>query len=158
MRTLEAIQKDIAALGRPVSPGAVGSLNPKTFAKWREEREAWRKANPGAEERYCLLLEEIEAVEDAMLREQKTRAVARASGIPRRTFDALATLKRLPVIESAEAWLDSPKAWLVMGGSVGTGKSVAAAHVLTRAIARGNSGAWTLAAGFATLVGGFKIW
>ena len=156
MRTLNDVNHDIAALGRPICPGVVGILDPAVFARWKGERDAWRTANPTAEERYCLLLEEAESIEDAMLRSQRARVVARTSGVPPRTLAALSALKRLPLVESAEAWLGGSRAWLVLGGSVGTGKSVAAAHALTTAIARGKTGAWISATSFATVVGGFS--
>lgn len=160
MRTFEEIRRDLAALGRPAHPSTSGDLrlvlNPKAIALWREELAAWRTANPQGEERYCLLLEELEAVEDFRLRQQHARRIVKGVGVPPVTLDALDNLKRLHVVEAAEAWLDGAKPWLVLGGSVGTGKSVAAAHALTKAIARRLSGAWCSASNFVTIVGGFS--
>lgn len=156
MRTFEEIRRDITALRRPVCPGAVGIIDPGAHAQWKSEREAWRTANPGAEERYCLLLEEIEAVEDAKLRQQKRRSLGRDAGIPPLVLEDLAKLERLPVIEAVDAWLASPKGWLVLGGTIGTGKSVAAGYALTQSIAARKRGAWMSSSGFAAKVGGFS--
>lgn len=156
MRTLDEIRRDIAALKRPVCPGAVGIIDPSAFAKWREERDAWRAANPDGEERYCQLLAEIEEFESARARREHTQRLVNKLGIPPLPLSALAKLDRTPVVEGVEKWLDGEAPWLVLGGSTGAGKSVAAAHVLTRAVARGKSGAWRDAPGFATAVGGFS--
>jgi DNA replication protein DnaC len=183
MRTLEAIDADIARLGRPVHPSSRGGAGdrpsrrlagmelleraalapdakvthswPKAIGAWRESRDAWRVANPEGEERYALLLEEREEVELAMVRRRAAADNARQLAIPPHTRDALAAMRALPVTESAAAWVAGTKQWLVLAGAVGAGKSVAAAHALTLAAARGASGIWVSSAGLAVMVGGF---
>jgi DNA replication protein DnaC len=156
MRTLDAIDADIARLGRPVHPGCAGSLDPKAMRAWSESRDAWRLANPEGEERYALLLEEREAVEIAMVRNRAAASRAKQLAIPQRTRDALASMKSLPVTEAAAAWVAGAKQWLVLAGAVGTGKSVAAAHALTLSASQGRSGAWMSSTALAVTVGGFN--
>ena len=77
MRTLKDIDDDIRRLARPTHPGCAGALDPKAIAKWRAERDAWRDANPTAEERYALLLEERDATEAEMVRRQAHTRIPR---------------------------------------------------------------------------------
>jgi DNA replication protein DnaC len=159
MRTVEAIDADLRALGRPMHPGVASITRPALVAEWRRDVAVWRGANPGGEERYALLLEELEAVEFARVANNKRAARARdlagRAGLPKLVRDALGTLERLPVLGHVEAWLSSGKAWLVLAGGVGTGKSVSAGYALTKA-AEADTVAWVTAAGFATAVGGFS--
>lgn len=150
MRTLAQIDESIAALGRPTHPGCAGALNPVAVAAWRAKRDAWRAANPEGEERYALLLEEREATEAAMVRAQRSRDT---KGIPRRLARTLTALRDTPAMSGARAWLESEKHWLVLGGGVGVGKSVAAAFALA---ASPGKGAWLTASGFVATLGGFE--
>jgi DNA replication protein DnaC len=163
MRTLTEIDADIRRLNRPTHPCAGGRSAERTerteragdrwqqaIENWRKERDAWRTANPTGEERYALLLEERDATESEMVRRQASR---RDLGIPSRVTKALLALEVNDAVRGAKAWLTSEKHWLVLGGAVGTGKSVAAAHALELSPGRG---AWVTSGGFATLVGGFS--
>jgi len=165
MRTLEAVDLDLKTLGRPVHPCAGGLQRPAArtnaitqpatawrhaLLHWRAARDAWRASNPEGEERYALLLEEREAIELETVRRQRRRVT---SGLPKRLADALVVLKPTDAMRGAEAWLASERHWLVLGGSVGVGKSVAAAWALEQSP---GATAWVTSAGFATLVGGFS--
>lgn len=157
MRTIEEVDNDLRALGRPMHPGIASITKPALVAAWRAEVAAWRSANPAGEERYCLLLEEREAIEAASIVARLTARHARELDVlPRLVRQALARPQPSEVMAKAEAWLASARAWLVLAGDTGTGKSVAAGHALVVASQARQSVAWVTSAGFATAVGGFS--
>lgn len=159
MRTQEQITSDIRALGRPMHPGVASVTNPKLIIAWRAERDAWRIANPGAEERHALLCEEREAVELAQdrARQQAKRAEAWATdiGVPGLVRRALVAPDRNDALSAIDAWVAGPKPWLVIAGGTGTGKSVAAGYGLARLLGMRRRGGWVDSASFASRVGGF---
>ena len=159
MRTQEQITADIRALGRPMHPGVASVTNPQLILAWRAERDAWRVANPGAEERHTLLCEEREAVELAQDRAkaQARRAEAWAAdiGVPGLVRRALVAPQRNAALDAVDAWVAGTKPWLVLAGGTGTGKSVAAGYGLARLLGMRRRGGWVASVAFSGLVGGF---
>jgi DNA replication protein DnaC len=170
-RPLAAIQSDIEVLGRPRFPfsssGArTGQLEPlrgqlgNSMAAWREAMEAWRATYPDREERYEALLAEQDALERAVAEDRARRESLKAWGakhLPGRVAKVLeaGADESIRAIEVAKRWLESPKPWLVLLGSSGQGKSIAAAWALRRCAEKGSTVAWAQADTLAVLAGGF---
>ena len=133
MRTLDDVERELAALGRP-------RFNPYLLIQAggkRPELEAWRAANPGGEEAYAALFAEREALEAIAAKRHEFDAGVLALGAGLRIQKALGALTDTPAAVAArEWWAARAKTWLVILGHTGVGKSVAAA-----AVARGVKGA-----------------
>lgn len=170
-RPLADIQSDISALGRPRFPfssiGArTGQLGPlsgqlgSAMTAWREDMAAWRSTYPDREERYEALLAEQDALETAVAADRARRESLRAWGekhLPRRVAKVLeaGADESIRAMEVAKRWLESPKPWLVLLGSSGQGKSIAAAWALRRCAEKGAAVAWAQADSLAVSAGGF---
>jgi DNA replication protein DnaC len=129
MRGRREIEDAIAALGRP-------RINPLEL--WRlggrmPELEAWRAAHPGGDEVYAALLAELEAVEAREREERASLALLERLGAGVRVAEALAALRDTEAVRRASSWWAGRRCWLVLGGSTGVGKSVAAASVAVQA-------------------------
>lgn len=156
MRNITDVDTDLRALGRPMHPGVACVTRPALIAAWRSEVCDWRTANPEGEARYCALLEEREAIEaDAIRARAAVKQARELEMLPAKVRHALASPWPEVPFGKVDLWLSSERAWLVLAGSTGAGKSVAAGHALVRAAAAGKSVAWADAAGFAREVGSF---
>lgn len=152
MRPLTEIQADIAALGRPRFPL---SPTPETCAEFRGRLQAWRDVNPDGDARYEILLAEWDAYEKAASASATAKTQLERAGVPNRAANTMAGLRDTPALILARAWWASTKPWLVMLGSTGVGKSVAAAWCVRQAVEARQSALWVSAAEFATKAGGF---
>lgn len=157
-RTIEAIRRDLDALGRPRHPGVASVVQPSLVADWRVDLDRWRQANPGGEERYSLLCEEFDATEAHLAAVARTRRKPglESVGMPKRVGGVLAALKPASAHTAVAQWLAGPKTWLLLVGTVGTGKSVAAGHACQLAVDQGKRALWVDAHGFSSRVGGFE--
>lgn len=159
MRTLEQIDADLKALGRPMHPGVASVTNPRLVPAWRVERDAWTALNPGGEERYVLLLEEREAVDVETARARWARAkandISRGVGVPELVRRELALNRPTPAFAGADKWLASDKPWLILAGPVGTGKSCAAGYALERSLKGQQTAAWISSSSISSSAGGF---
>lgn len=150
MRAPELVRADMAALKRPSLP-VPGS--PAGIARWREDIAAWRDANPDGDARYEALLGELDAIDAALAAGRERESWGQRVGIPARTLRAALEARDEGPVQLARTWVASGKPWLVLMGSVGTGKSVGAAWALLQL--RG-SALWVSAAELATKAGGFS--
>lgn len=155
---LEDLLTQLAALGRPVMP-LLPDDHP-TKRQWRADLEAWRTRTPDGDARYSELLEAIRLEEQHVETEQRERdrlaAWSERNRIPTRVSRALGAPQENRALTTALDWLKQPKPWLVLMGSTGVGKSVAAAAALHRCFQQGSSVAWVEAAEVATSAGGFN--
>ena len=113
------------------------------------------EANPGGDERYQTLLDERDACEARHQANRALEASLTRAGVPSRVLAvAMAPRPEGPVVLARE-WLQSGKPWLVLLGSTGVGKSVAAGVACVEAAQAGASVLWLPAAELATRAGGF---
>jgi DNA replication protein DnaC len=160
VRTIAAIQADLEALARPkVNPFV--AINRRAHDIWRSELDAWRIAHPSGDECYTALLAELDAVESATSSERARREAARSWGarnLPKRVAAVLEAGpdETVEAVTTAQKWLTSSKAWLVLIGASGLGKSVGAAWALRRCSEQGSTTAWAQAATLAVAAGGFS--
>lgn len=152
MRALSQVDADLEALKRPKHPGCAGVLNPTVIKAWLGELTAWKVANPEGTERYAMLLEEREAIENEMSRLRARQARIEASALPKRVAQALLQPRVTQALTAAREWADGEKQYLLLAGSPGTGKSVAAGYALMRL---GKSCLWVQAGEVAVKAGGF---
>jgi len=156
MRSTQQIQAELRALGRPGMPiPPIGAA----LAAWRVSVDEWAASHPGGPQRYLELLEEFEVAErlEVAARAERDRVAAwgRNVQVPERTLRASVDPKPTQALECAREWLAGEKLWLVLLGSTGLGKSVAAAWALRQCANAGVGVAWVQAAGLASMVGGF---
>lgn len=154
---LEDLLAALAALGRPQMP-LLPDWAPQKAA-WRVELARWQQETPEAEQRYVEALEAIRAEEQRAEGDRRRRERLSVWGernrLPARVRKALEAPEDNRAMATAIGWLTQPKPWLVLMGSTGVGKSVAAAAALHRCFEQGSSVAWVEAADIATTAGGF---
>ena len=155
MRNISVVRAELAALGRPLHPGVAALTDRQAVPRWKAQLATWQATHPQGQAKHEALLEELEAIERAQVAAQVASARIREVGLPRKVAGALLVAQPTHAVQSARAWCDAPKQYLVLAGGLGTGKSVAAGHALVTLMERGRTGAWVSAAGFTTLAGGF---
>ncbi len=155
MRTLRDIDADIASLHRPPFPGMVGAVSPTAYAEFRAARDAWASRTPGIAARYEALLAERDAAELEHRRRGDADAHLERAGVPMLVRRALQAPIRKPAFDAADEWLGGDATWLVLSGSTGAGKSVAAGYALQRGLRTGRRATWLVASSLTRTVGSF---
>lgn len=134
----------IASLNRPRNV----LIGLKAIAESKERIAAWSDATPGIAEQYRLAWEERDALETELLRKtNELRAKddranrLKESGAGARAVEAASNPVDTKSLEFARDWFEGSDSqrtsWLVLGGTVGAGKTVAATWCITHAIERG---------------------
>lgn len=152
---IEALEARLKAIGRPSLP--LASLRELTMG--RAAQRAWDAAHPdGAAEHFALTADLDAAVREAEALEQQLRVAEKAlrrleaSGVGPRSLDAASAPDETPAIAAVRRWLgDSSRTWLVLCGSKGTGKSVAATWAVREVCRQGSSAAFRSMASLAKL-------
>lgn len=104
------------------------SQNPELAAAWNA---AWREDDERRREK------EVEAAREVFRQNMPFRL--ERMGVPALVIAALGSNVRTQAIEHVEAWKESGKAFLLLLGGVGTGKTVAAASTLIEAPAHSSA-------------------
>lgn len=101
------------------------------YAAWRARVTAWTAAHPELAKAWDEALEESSRMEQEAEQRRMRRACLRDAGVPPRIIEAHGKgLSTTTATEAVQAFLASGRAFLLLLGSPGCGKSVAAAQVL----------------------------
>jgi DNA replication protein DnaC len=146
MRTSSEIDAEMETLGRPRPElGSIGSI-----VRGLNAAKEWDAANPIAAARWQALREELEAAQ----REEKARDRERQhaerlerrlasrldeAGLGSRQRDAAMSPKDTEALKAARQWYQGQKAWLLLCGGVGAGKSVAAGWCVVEVVKGGGT-------------------
>lgn len=142
--TPDEIKQRLDAIGRPVAEWSSFRAVSESLTRAKE----WDAANPTAAAEYRRLCVDLERAERedaehvaALRRAEKLAAVLERSGVGERSLSAALQAKRTEALEAAAQWLQGGKrqSWLVLAGTTGSGKTVAAAWALREAAAQGES-------------------
>lgn len=143
MSRRDELKLQLEALGMPEVSFAGG---PRGVARNMAERKAWRAAHPEKAVRYEALSAELSALEKAEEAAQRARThtleverMLRRVGLAGRDLEAARTPQATPALGAVKAWLPGERAWLVLAGSMGTGKTVAAAWAVWTTLNSGRS-------------------
>lgn len=145
MKTIEQLEAEIDAIGRP--PTVLAPLS-ELHANIRA-KAAWDAQNPAGREKYFALIGELQEMRDELqaandklfAAERKIRKLVRA-GCGERSAEASLNPRDTPAMAVTEKWLDEPGAWLLLAGSKGCGKTVAATWAVSQALEEGKSAAF----------------
>lgn len=103
------------------------------YAAWRARVDAWSAAHPELSRDWDRALEEEQRREREAEQRRLKRALMREAGVPQRILEAHGKgLTATTATEAVQTFLSSGKTFLLLLGSPGCGKSVAAAQVLHR--------------------------
>lgn len=154
-RSQETVVAEMQAIGRPsLFAGGINRIG--------VDLEAWKVANPEAENRYQTLASELEAYEARVDAERaaKDRSAAynaKFERLPAEVREALPRIELDPTVrQRLRDWVTGERSWLVLAGPPGTGKSLTAGWVLVQLAKRGQAIRWVRAAKLVTLVGGWS--
>lgn len=133
---LEALKQELEQLPRFTLPEEL-QWTRKTnqrFDVYNEEYEKWRITHPGVHEKAQALWEEIRRIEYEILRQaqlavERKQALLKA-GCGVRAVEAVYAPKETQAIEAARSWYKGKTTFLLMCGSLASGKSVAAVETL----------------------------
>ncbi len=138
---------ELAALGRPDLP--IDITDRKAIEHRAEVLAAWDAAHPAAAARWVSLRAELETVTaDAAKVVDRARSAARdGDQVLRRTVgariaDALISPLETAPLTAAREWAQATAWSLLLLGTRGNGKSVAAGWLVQQALARGESAEW----------------
>lgn len=137
--TLEEIRNELIELGRPEAVWF-----PKTaFLRRQAEQKAWDASHPEALRRHCELVgmehelnEAAKRQAEAAVLERWTKKQLESSGVGLRDIGAATSPSDTPALREAKAWWEEPTkpTWLVLVGTKGTGKTVAASWLVLQAL------------------------
>ncbi len=147
--TRSEIEAELDSLGMP--PFRLGSF--RVVNETLIAIKAWRKENPEKSARQNELCELLEVIHRRTEEAQRAEAIANKamtllerSGVGQRSaehaagMDATGPKRHWPALEAAKDWLGGPKkTWLVLAGSKGAGKTVAAAWCVQQMCRQGES-------------------
>ncbi|GMV19067.1 MAG: hypothetical protein AMXMBFR56_72910 [Polyangiaceae bacterium] len=148
MRRPEDVEADMAQLGRPTM--TLGTI--QAVRRSLAEAKAWDELHPDGARRYAELVAEhsasVAAAQAEELERRRNDSIARtlekrlgAAGLGDRQRQAALLPRETMALEAARRWWASSRAWLLLYGNSGTGKSVAAGWCVVEALKAGSSAA-----------------
>ena len=129
-RTLEAIEAELRALGRPVFDWSQRGLVASKAAI-----AVWEAAHPDLAAKYVELAAERAASDAVAL--AAYRRLRQRPQLPGLTLEAALKATETPAIRGVREWLAGPAVWCLILGPRGTGKSVAARWAVEELAATG---------------------
>lgn len=121
-----------------------------------EELRLWKEQHPEKQKRYEEIHSEMNRIEqqwEEVRRAERVLNKLKSAGVGERTIESMSVLKETAAVVAVREWTPNPTTWLLLAGSVGTGKTVAAAWCLKTMADLDRSVAFTRAGELARLSG-----